>query len=63
MTRNEIMGMANQPLDKFDLAVEATKVERQRIVEHIRRSARHVDAGVSKPDLWALAQYIEKTLL
>jgi hypothetical protein len=69
MTRNEIAKMA---WDQFkahpdaltlDIAAAAVKIERQRIVEEIKRSARGVDAGVSKPDLWALAQYIEKVML
>ena len=46
-----------------ELALAACKEERRRIVKEIRSSAKAVDAGVSKPDLWALAQYIEKTLL
>lgn len=45
-----------------ELALAVCKEERRRIVEEIRRSARGVDAGVSKPDLWALAQYVEKML-
>ena len=69
MTRNEINKMA---WDQFmihpgartlDIAFTAAAMERQRIVEEIKRSARGVDAGVSKPDLWALAQYIEKVML
>lgn len=69
MTRNEIAKMA---WDQFmihpgartlDIAAAAAAMERQQIVEEIKRSARGVDAGVSKPDLWALAQYIEKVML
>lgn len=69
MTGNEIHLLS---LKKFqrepdivetELALAACKEERRRIVEEIKRSARGVDAGVSKPDLWALAQYIEKVML
>lgn len=69
MTGNEIhlLSLKNfqrEPdIVETELALAACKEERRRIVEEIRRSARGVDAGVSKPDLWALAQYIEKTLL
>ena len=69
MTENEIRTLARDKCrchadDKeVTLAVVAAAEERTRIVREIRRSAAAVDAGVSKPDLWALAQYIEKTLL
>lgn len=69
MTQNEINKLAWEQFKTqpdaltLDIAHAAVKIERQRIVEEIRRSARGVDAGVSKPDLWALAQYIEKVML
>jgi len=69
MTHNEIAKMAWEEFKAqpdaltLDIAAAAVKTERQRIVEQIKRSARGVDAGVSKPDLWALANYIEKVLL
>ena len=69
MTRNEINKMTWEQFKvqpdavTLDIAAAAVKLERQRIVEEIKRSARGVDAGVSKPDLWALAQYIEKVML
>jgi hypothetical protein len=68
MTQNEIDKMAWEQFkihpDSMALVIAhtAVKIERQRIVEQIKRSARGVDAGVSKPDLWALAQYIEKVM-
>jgi hypothetical protein len=40
----------------------ACKEERARIVREIQRSAKAVDAGVSKPDLWQLAHYVEGML-
>lgn len=66
MTGNEIDKLS---WDKFqrhanmvetELALAACKEERNRIVYEIERCAKAVDAGVSKPDLWALAQYVEK---
>ena len=68
MTGNEIDKLS---WDKFqrhagmvetELALAACKEERGRIVREIERCAKAVDAGVSKPDLWALAQYVEKML-
>ena len=47
---------------EIELAVAACKEERARIIREIERCAKTVDAGVSKPDLWALAQYVEKML-
>lgn len=46
----------------IDLAVMACKEERARIVREIERSAKAIDAGVSQPDLWALAKYIKEML-
>lgn len=68
MTQNEINKMAWEQFKAhpdaltLDIAHAAVKMERQRIVEEIRRSARGVDVGVSKPDLWALAQLVEKMI-
>ena len=45
-----------------ELAVAACNEERARIVREIERSAKAIDAGVSKPDLWALAKYIKEML-
>ena len=68
MTGNEIGKLS---WDKFqrhpdivevELALAACKEERARIVREIQRSAKGVDAGVSKPDLWALAKLIEGML-
>ena len=47
---------------EIELALAACKEERARIIREIERCAKAVDAGVSKPDLWALAQYVEKML-
>lgn len=69
MTENEIRKLA---WDKFrrhadgkelTLAAAVAAEERARIVREIQREAKAIDAGVSKPDLWALARYIEDTLL
>ena len=49
--------------DAITLAQLSANEMRRRIIREIQRSAKGVDAGVSQPDLWALAQYIEKTLL
>ena len=68
MTGNEIDKLS---WDKFqrhpdivevELALAACKEERARIIREIQRSAKGVDAGVSKPDLWALAKLIEDML-
>lgn len=69
MTGNEIDKLSwdkfqrHPDIVEIELALAACKEERTRIIREIQREARAVDAGVSKPDLWALAQYIEKTLL
>ena len=65
MTTNEISLLAwhkfKQHVEEKDLKVmeAACKEERARIVREIQRSAKAVDAGVSKPDLWQLAHYID----
>jgi len=65
MTTNEISLLAwhkfKQHVDEKELKVmeAACKEERVRIVREIQRSAKAVDAGVSKPDLWQLAHYID----
>ena len=68
MTGNEIDKMAYE-LFRFHpntseivLALAACKEERDRIVREIERSAKAVDAGVSKPDLWALARQVKDML-
>ena len=68
MTQNEIDLLSwnkfqrHPDIVEIELAVAACKEERARIIREIERSAKAVDAGVSKPDLWALAQYVEKML-
>ena len=68
MTGNEIRLLAQKQFDWYpgenaiDLAVMACKEERARIVREIERSAKAVDAGVSQPDLWALAKYVKEML-
>ena len=68
MTGNEIDKMAYE-LFRFHpntreivLALAACKEERDRIVWVIMREAKAVDAGVGKPDLWALARIVDETL-
>ena len=68
MTGNEIDKMAYE-LFRFHpntrelvLALAACKEERDRIVRAIEREAKAVDAGVSKPDLWALANLVKELL-
>ena len=48
--------------DAIELAFLSAAEMRKRIVQEIQRSARGVDAGVSQPDLWALSNYIEKSM-
>lgn len=68
MTTNEISLLAwhkfKQHIEEKELKVmeAACKEERARIVCEIQRSAKAVDAGVSKPNLWQLAHYIEGML-
>ena len=68
MTGNEIDKLS---WDKFqrhpdivetELALAACKEERDRIVWVIMREAKAVDAGVGKPDLWALARLVDEML-
>ena len=65
MTGNEIDKLSwdkfqrHPDLVEVELALAACKEERARIIREIQRSAKGVDAGVSKPDLWALAKLIE----
>lgn len=69
MIKTEIARLAWEQFEKrptpseLDVAMIAVKFEREHILRHIRNTAKGIDAGVAKPDLWALAQYIEKTLL
>ncbi len=68
MTGNEILLLCWHEFSRVpeqterDLALAACKEERARIVREIERSAKAVDAGVSQPDLWALAKYIKEML-
>ena len=65
MTKNEIRKLAWDRLqlhptdDAITLAQLSANETRRRIVQEIQRSAKGVDAGVSKPDLWTLAKLIE----
>ena len=69
MTTNEISLLAWQQFQRrisakeAQIAEAACKEERARIVREIQRSAKAVDAGVSKPDLWQLAHYIDKVMV
>lgn len=69
MTENEIDKLSwdkfqrHPDIVEIELALAACKEERARIVREIQREAKAIDAGVSKPDLWALARYIESTML
>lgn len=66
MTGNEIDKMAHELFgfhpnkSEIFLALAACQEERDRIVREIERSAKAVDAGVSKPDLWALANLVRE---
>ena len=68
MTENEIDKMAyglfgfHPNTSEVVLALAACKEERDRIVREIERSAKAVDAGVSKPDLWALLGVVREML-
>lgn len=69
MTTNEISLLAWQQFkrrisaEEAQIAEVACKEERARIVREIQRSAKAVDAGVSKLDLWQLAHYIDKVMV
>ena len=58
---NELFGFRPNTLETV-LAMEACREERARIVRAIEREAKAVDAGVSKPDLWALARLVDEML-
>jgi hypothetical protein len=66
MTGNEIRKLAwdqfkRHPSEtEIELALAAVKLERERIVREIKRSAAGVQAGVAQPDLWALSKYVEE---
>lgn len=68
MTGNEIDKLVwdqfqrHPDIVEVELALAACKEERARIVREIERSAKAVDAGVSQPDLWALAKLIKDML-
>ena len=65
MTPNEIRKLAWHQMcqhptnEAIELAFLTAIETRKRIVQEIQRSAKGVDAGVSQPDLWALAKLIE----
>lgn len=65
MTSNEIRKLAWEKMqwhptdDAITLSLLSVNEARRRIIGEIQRSARRVDAGVSQPDLWALAKLIE----
>ena len=66
MTGNEIRKLAwdqfkRHPSEtEIELALAAVKLERERIVREIKRSAAGVQAGVAQPDLWSLSKYVEE---
>ena len=68
MTGNEILLLCWHEFSRVpeqaerDLALMACREERDRIVREIERSAKAVDAGVSQPDLWALAKLVKDML-
>lgn len=68
MTGNEIRKLAwdqfkRHPSEaEIELALAAVKLDRKIVVREIKRNAAGVQAGVAKPDIWALAQYIEETV-
>ena len=68
MTGNEILLLCWHEFSRVpeqaerDLALMACKEERDRIVREIERSAKAVDAGVSQPDLWAMAKLVKDML-
>jgi hypothetical protein len=68
MTVNEIDKLAYEKFrfhpnkSETMLAMTACQEERARIVRAIEREAKAVDAGVSKPDLWALAELVREML-
>jgi hypothetical protein len=68
MTGNEIRKLAwdqfkRHPSEaEIELALAAVKLDREIVVREIRRNASGVQAGVAKPDIWALAQYIEEAV-
>jgi hypothetical protein len=68
MTGNEILLLCWHEFSRVpeqaerDLALAACKEERARIVRALEREAKAVDAGVGKPDLWALARLVDEML-
>ena len=68
MTGNEILLLCWHEFSRVpeqaerDLALMACREERDRIVREIERSAKAVDAGVSQPDLWAMAKLVKDML-
>ena len=63
MTGNEVRKIQpHADAATIQLALAACQEERARIVRAIEREAKAVDAGVSKPDLWALARLVDEML-
>ena len=68
MTGNEILLLCWHEFSRVpeqaerDLALMACREERDRIVREIERSSKAVDAGVSQPDLWAMAKLVKDML-
>ena len=63
MTGNEVRKIQpHADAATIQLALAACQEERARIVQAIEREAKAVDAGVSKPDLWALAGLVREML-
>jgi hypothetical protein len=68
MTGNEIRKLAwdqfkRHPSEaEIELALAAVRLDRAIVVREIRHNAAGIQTGVAKPDLWALAQYIESAV-
>lgn len=63
MTGNEVRKIQpHADATTIQLVLAACQEERVRIVRAIEREAKAVDAGVSKPDLWALAGLVREML-
>jgi hypothetical protein len=63
MTGNEVRKIQpHADATTIQLVLAACQEERARIVWAIEREAKAVDAGVSKPDLWALSGLVREML-
>ena len=68
MSGNEIRSLAWDQFNRhpseaeIELALAAVRLDRAVVVREIKLSAAGVQCGVAKPDLWALAQYIESAV-